>query len=163
MVFYVALALAALISPTLTVQNDLADDAEALRGIEQTAPTIREPILASCMIEVAAQSGNQAQLTDEKIRGYAQKKARRLSSMIAYEASLIERGRAIYEKEAPIKQDLFEHKLITAKEYATFLEASPEHHIQNLAKILREYPSCGMLDRAYPNATIQKAREAAGQ
>jgi len=120
MVFYVALALAALISPTLTVQDDLADDAEALRGIEQTAPTIREPILASCMIEVAAQSGNQVQLTDEKFRGYAQKKARRLSSMIAYEASLIDRGRAVYEKEAPIKQDLFEHKLITANEYAAF-------------------------------------------
>ena len=83
MVFYVALALAALISPTLTVQDDLADDAEALRGIEQTAPTIREPILASCMIEVAAQSGNQAQLTDEKIRGYAQKKARRLLAEIS--------------------------------------------------------------------------------
>ena len=163
MVLHAALALAALISTTLTVQDDLADDAEALRGIEQTAPTIREPILASCMIEIAAQSGNQAQLTDEKLRGYAQKKARRLSSMIAYEANLIERGRGIFEKEAPIKQDLFEHKLITVEEYASFLKANPEHHIQSLAKVLQEYPSCGMLDRAYPNTTIQKARKAAGQ
>ncbi len=135
-----------------------------LSGAVDDTPYLREPISAACVREVAEATGEVGNLLGEpELRDAARVKARQLSTAVGQLARANQTSHDTYIALYRKTKDEYDSGIASRSELDEIIALKPVGLVDDIEKLLREYPSCYLLAHFPDNEISRMAKDRVGQ